>query len=49
MDNQDVQAQLERKKRIARMKTGIVLSIFGWMIVSFLATVVLVDQDVSMR
>lgn len=49
MDNQDVQAQLERKKRIARMKTGIVLSIFGWMIVSFIAIVVLVVQVVSIR
>lgn len=49
MDNQDVHAQLERKKRIARMKTGIVLSIFGWMIVSFIAIVVLVVQVVSIR
>lgn len=49
MDNQDVQAQLERKKRIARMKTGIVLSFFGWMIVSFIAIVVLVVQVVSIR
>lgn len=49
MNNQDSQELVAQRRRINRMKNGIIVSIFSWMLISFIAIIVLIVQVVSIR
>lgn len=49
MNNQNSQELAAQRKRINRIKNGIIISIFSWMVISFIAIIVLIVQVVSIR
>ena len=42
-----LEQQRQRRKRINRMKTGIILTIAIWMLVSFLAIIITLNMSLS--
>lgn len=48
-DTAAVDEQSRRRARINRIKIGIILTIFGWMLISFLAIIILTANVISLR
>ena len=44
-----VDERMKRRARINRIKIGIIVSIFGWMLISFLAIIILTANVISLR